>query len=309
MLDVHRLRLLRELHHRGTLAAVAHALGYSPSTISHQLDVLEREAGVPLLEPIGRRVQLTAEALLLVDHAEAVLERLERAEADLAAARGEASGTFRLATFQTVAHSLLLDLLAQLDGGRLRLDITHLEAQRALQAVLAGDFDMVLAEEFPGFPLRMMDGLEFDEVCRDPLLLAVPDAWTVGDTPPELSDLASMPWVVETEASPAHDWALRICRAAGFEPHIRYRSDDVLLHVRLVEAGRAAALLPELVRRCGFPDIRLRPLPGEPQARRIFTVVRAGSSSHPAVQRIRGGLRAAARPDRGRVARRRAGRA
>ena len=87
MLDVHRLRPLRELRHRGTLAAGARALGYSPSTISHQLDVLEREAGVPLLEPIGRRVQLTAEALLLVEHAEAVLDRLERAEADLAAAR------------------------------------------------------------------------------------------------------------------------------------------------------------------------------------------------------------------------------
>jgi hypothetical protein len=48
MLDAHRLRLLRELRHRGTLAAVARALGYSPSTISHQLAVLERKAGVPL---------------------------------------------------------------------------------------------------------------------------------------------------------------------------------------------------------------------------------------------------------------------
>ena len=133
----------------------------------------------------------------------------------------------------------------------------------------------------------MTEGLEFDEVCHDPLLLAVPDAWTVGRDAPELRDLASMPWVVETEDSPAHDWALRVCRAAGFEPRIRYRSDDVLLHVRLVEAGRAAALLPELVRRCGFPTLRLRPLPGVPQARRIFTVVRAGSSSHPAVRRVR----------------------
>jgi DNA-binding transcriptional LysR family regulator len=287
MLDVHRLRLLRELRHRGTLAAVARALGYSPSTISHQLDVLEREAGVPLLEPIGRRVQLTAEALLLVEHAEAVLERLERAEADLAAARGEATGTLRLATFQTVAHSLVIDLLARLEGGPLVLDITHLTAQRALEAVLAGDFDMVLAEEFPGAPMPFVDGLEVEEVCRDPLLLAVPDGW-------DPDDLAAMPWAVETAASPAQGWALRTCRAAGFEPIVRYRSDDVLLHVRLVQAGRAAAFLPELVRRCGFPDVRLRPLPGPPQFRRIITAVRAGSSRHPAVQRVRRGLRQSA---------------
>ena len=110
-----------------------------------------------------------------------------------------------------------------------------------------------------------------EEVCRDPLLLAVPDGW-------DPDDLAAMPWAVETAASPAQGWALRTCRAAGFEPIVRYRSDDVLLHVRLVQAGRAAAFLPELVRRCGFPDVRLRPLPGPPQFRRIITAVRAGSS-------------------------------
>lgn len=294
MLDVHRLRLLRELHHRGTLAAVAQALDYSPSTISHQLDVLEREAGVALLEPIGRRVRLTAEGLLLVKHADVVLERLESAEADLAAARGAATGVLRLATFQTVAHSLVLDLLGQLDGGALQLDVTHLEAQRALPAVLAGDFDMVLAEEFPGAPLQLMSGLEVEEVCRDPLLLAVPDGWSTGGEAPRLAACATLPWVVETADSPAQDWALRMCRAAGFEPRIRYRSDDVLLHVRLVETGRAAAFLPALVHRCGFPRVRLHPLPGPPQQRRILTAVRAGSSRHPAVQRVRQGLRQAA---------------
>lgn len=84
MFDLHRLRLLRELKHRGTLAAVAAALSYSPSSISQQLSQLEAEVGVRLLEPVGRRVRLTAQAEILVAHTEAVLERLERAEADLA---------------------------------------------------------------------------------------------------------------------------------------------------------------------------------------------------------------------------------
>lgn len=294
MLNVHRLRILRELHHRGTLAAVAQALNYSPSTISHQLDVLEREAGVALLEPIGRRVQLTAEGLLLVKHSDVVLEQLERAEAELAEMRGTASGVLRLATFQTVAHSIVLDLLHQLAGTALQLDVTHLEAQSAVAAVLAGDFDMVLAEEFPGSPLRMADGLDVEEVCRDPLLLAVPEEWAPGGRPPDPVALAALPWVLETAASPAQEWAQRVCRAAGFEPHVRYRSDDVLLHVRLVQTGRAAAFLPALVRRCGFPDVRLHPLPGPPQDRRIVTAVRTGSSGHPAVRRVREGLRAAA---------------
>jgi DNA-binding transcriptional LysR family regulator len=83
--DVHRLRLLRELSHRGTLAAVAEALGYSPSAISHQLGILERETGATLLEPAGRGVRLTPAAVALVARTEIILRELERAEADIAA--------------------------------------------------------------------------------------------------------------------------------------------------------------------------------------------------------------------------------
>jgi DNA-binding transcriptional LysR family regulator len=112
VLDLHRLRLLRELKHRGTLAAVATALSYSPSTISAQLSQLEREVGVPLLAPAGRRVRLTPEAEILVGHVEAVLERLERAEADIARSRTVLEGDLRIATFQTAAKTLVLPALA-----------------------------------------------------------------------------------------------------------------------------------------------------------------------------------------------------
>ncbi len=85
MLDVRRLRLLLELHARGTLAAVAEALHQSPSSVSQQLSQLEREVGVELLRKVGRGVQLTPQAAILVEHAEAVVRRLEQAETDLAA--------------------------------------------------------------------------------------------------------------------------------------------------------------------------------------------------------------------------------
>ena len=62
MLDLRRLRLLRELAARGTIGAVAEALSYSPSAVSQQLAQLEKEAGVPLLERTGRNVRLTAAA-------------------------------------------------------------------------------------------------------------------------------------------------------------------------------------------------------------------------------------------------------
>src|SRR6218665_227309 len=107
MLDVRRLTLLRELSLRGTIAAVAAALHQTPSAVSQQLSQLEREAGVQLLRKSGRRLQLTPQAEILVAHTEAILERLERADTEIAASMTRATGVIRVAIFQSVALALL----------------------------------------------------------------------------------------------------------------------------------------------------------------------------------------------------------
>src|SRR5436853_7923649 len=116
MLDLRRLRLLRELAARGTIGAVAEALSYSPSAVSQQLAQLEREAGVPLLERVGRNVRLTAAAQMLVGHTEALLARLEEAEADLAATAEHITGTPRVATIQSPGLYLPAPALTRLAG-------------------------------------------------------------------------------------------------------------------------------------------------------------------------------------------------
>src|ERR1700748_3979672 len=100
MLDLRRLRLVRELAARGTIGAVAEALSSSPSAVSQQLAQLEKEAVVPLLERAGRNVRLTAAAQTLVTHADALLARVEEAEADLEAAAAQRTGTGRVGAVQ-----------------------------------------------------------------------------------------------------------------------------------------------------------------------------------------------------------------
>src|SRR5688572_28114623 len=113
MLDVRRLRLLSELHARGTVAAVADALHFTPSAVSQQLAVLEREAGVTLIERVGRGVRLTDAALRLVEHADAVIERFELAEAELEG-DGEVRGAVRVVAFQTAAYWLVAPAIVAL---------------------------------------------------------------------------------------------------------------------------------------------------------------------------------------------------
>ena len=176
MLDVYRLRLLRELDRRGTLAAVARALSYSPSAISQQLSQLETETGVTLLEPVGRGVRLTPLARLLVTHTEAILERLEEAEAELRAAATEVRGTLRVASFQSVLFALIPSVLTRLAERHpgLRLEITHEQAIPAFEGLLAHEFDLVLGEEYPGIALPPVAGASTQLLARDELFLVLP---------------------------------------------------------------------------------------------------------------------------------------
>src|SRR3954447_18169620 len=129
MLDLRRLRLLRELNERGTIAAVADALQFTPSAVSQQLAMLEREAPVKLLERAGRGVRLTDAALVLVEHAAALLERAEQAETDLAAAAGTVVGRGRVAAFQSVSLHIAAPAMATLMRTAPRLRCELLEAE------------------------------------------------------------------------------------------------------------------------------------------------------------------------------------
>ena len=281
MLELRRLRLLRELHQRGTITAVARALNFSPSAVSQQLAILEREASVPLLEPVGRRVRLTPQGEILVGHADAVLAELERAESALANSVHSTAGTLRVAAFQTAVLALMPAVLIRLGAEcpDLRVEVTEREPESALPAMVAGDYDLVIAEEYPGNPLPRPPQIERRDLMADELLLATPISWPGGS----LRELRHRPFAMEPPGSPAGQWALAACRAAGFEPDVRYTTTDLQIHLRLVEAQLAAAMVPELTGVRDRGSVAVRRLPGGP-VRQILAAFRRGASEHPAIR-------------------------
>jgi DNA-binding transcriptional LysR family regulator len=291
VLDVKRLRLLVELSRRGTIAAVAQALSYSPSAVSQQLGVLEKEAGTALLEPVGRRVRLTAEGELLVVHAEVVLAELEQAQAGLAASRGEVIGTVRVAAFQSAVLTLMPAVLLRLHDRYpdLRVEVTEMEPERSMPALVSGDFDLVLGEEYPNHPLPKLAGADREPLLLDPLQLVVPASWGWVS----LADLAARPFALEPEGTTSREWAAAVCRAEGFEPDVRYTSTDLQIHLRLVQHGLAAALLPGLADASAHSGVAAFVLEGDP-ARRVFYSTRAGSKRRPALAALIDGLHEAA---------------
>jgi DNA-binding transcriptional LysR family regulator len=284
MLDLRRLRLLRELKIRGTISAVAEALSYSPSAVSQQLAQLETEAGVPLLTKSGRRVQLTPQANVLVEHTSALLERMEIMESELTSSLTDVRGTVRLAVFQSAALGIIPQALTMLgrEHPALRVEITQREPENALFEVWARDFDLVIAEQYPGHSAPRQPDLDRVDLCADELRLGVPSGRGIRN----LSEARVVPWVMEPRGTASRHWAEQVCRTAGFEPDVRFETADLQAHIRLIESGNAVALLPDLVWAGREPSVELVDLPGHP-TRTVFTSARESSRERPAIMAVR----------------------
>ena len=274
MFEVRRLRLLRELQLRGTLAAVADALSYSPSTISQQLAQLEKDAGVALLEPDGRRVRLTPYGEVLAAHAARVLDLEESVRAELASVQPGLTPV-RIAVMQTAAQALLpraLNLLTDSAPG-LRVEVAEVPPEEGLFELSARTFDLVVAEQYPGHTRAHIPSVDREPLGSDPMRLAIPPE----EGARELGELRDHAWVMEPEGTAARQWAVQQCRAAGFEPDVRYELADLNAQVRLVAAGHAVGMLPDLLWTDTKPPLRLVPLPGDP-VRDLFTAARSATS-------------------------------
>lgn len=293
MLNVHRLTLLRELSRRGTLAEVARVLSYSPSAVSHQLTQLEREAGVPLLEPVGRGVRLTDAARQLVARTDEVLAVLDRAEAELAASTPTVSGTLRVTSFHSALVSILPTALTLVKARHpeLRIEVFHREIGAAFDGLAAHLHDLVIGDQWPDEPDPVRPGMERQELFTDPLLLAMPADWP---EPASLAALADAQWAVDPEYLPGGQWVRRMLADAGVVPKVLCDTDDPLLQAHLVRTGHAVAVIPSLLMGPFLDQTRAQVLPGGP-ARRLFTAVREGQTGHPAVRAFRAALASAAR--------------
>ncbi|MEU8137776.1 LysR family transcriptional regulator [Streptodolium elevatio] len=303
MLDVRRLRLLRELAHRGTIAAVADALAFTPSAVSQQLSALEREAGVPLLERTGRSVTLTPAATALVAHADTVLAHLEQAAAELAALRGAPAGPLRIGTFPSAARTLLPAVLARLarEHPALEPHVAELDPVQAADRLRTGDLDVALLHRYDFAPAPSAPGVQTTTLFSEPLYLASGSMAETAGSPPADNPLTAhrhAPWILATPGTLCHTMTVRACEAAGFTPTARHHIDDFTAVLALVAAGQGVALVPRL----GIADtpphtvaaVRLTELP---LARETRLAHRAGAAPHPAIRALAQALRDTFAPD------------
>ncbi|MGO1167365.1 MAG: LysR substrate-binding domain-containing protein [Janibacter sp.] len=274
-LSLRRLQMLRELHLRGTVTAVAASLHYSPSGVSQQLAQLEREVGVKLVERHGRRIQLTDLGLLLVDHAEEILGSVERATAALEQAQDGVTARLTVGVWASVATGLLPQALSTLaiDHPGIQVRTTELAPEATAAAVREGMLDVSFVIDYSAYPMDWDPALTRTVVAVERLHAAVP----TGSFPAEtvsLLDLAEYPWILAGARS-HFGKAVRIaCHRRGFEPRIAHTVEEQPTALALAGGGLGVTLVSDLALPLVPPGVDILAL-HEPVMRTVSTAHRA----------------------------------
>jgi DNA-binding transcriptional LysR family regulator len=290
VLNVSRLRVLRELAHRGSVSAVAEALWLTPSAVSQQRSALERETHIQLIERAGRGVQLTAAGRLLAEHSERVFEALDAARSALQAFQSQPSGRLRVAAFPSVVRVVLPPVMTRLRERfpDLRVEVEDLEGEQSLEAVRLGHIDVALIDDLTWDAADRTDGLRRTELFGDPLVVVFGSghAWSERDAVP-WSALDGVPQVAEHRSSAFARSIGEQCRRAGVTPQIHARVHDAGAMLALVEHGDLVAVLPELAVRRQPHAITWRPLTPRVE-RRLIAAARLGQDQLPALRELVG---------------------
>jgi DNA-binding transcriptional LysR family regulator len=284
MLDLRRLRTLREVALHGTIRAAAEALSFTPSAVSQQLSSLERDLGYEVLERRGRSVHLTAAGRVLVDRAEAILAQLADAEAAARAAAGEEEPGVRIAAFASAAATIVAEAVR---ANGLRAHIVEIDPRLGLPRLRAGEVDVAILWEYDFVPLRVSGPIELVPLLDDPIHVVLPRSHPAAAAPAvELADLADEPWIDSTNASSCHPFLTRACLAAGFEPRVAAETNDHRTLHHLVASGVGLAVIP-LLSQLDLPaSLVARPIRTSPPKRRIHAAYRRGSGDDVRVRHL-----------------------
>lgn len=283
-----RLQSLRVLRELGTVTATAEALHLTPSTVSQQLRQLARELDVPLLEQIGRRVQLTPAAMTLLDHADQLFEQSERARADLAAHRAGVAGRIRISAMPTALVALAAPAAARLRDAYplLTVQLTEDESVRCYDLLLTGASDI-------GVLIPAEDGLAPDDsrfeqhdLLDEPLDLLVPQGHPLAARASvDLAEAAAETWIGAPDRVTHCHSQLSACAAAGFTPRVSHYGMDWVGISAMVSYGFGVSLIPRLAALPADHTVVRVPLHGESRpTRRHVACIRRGSGAHPVIE-------------------------
>jgi molybdate transport repressor ModE-like protein len=285
MLDVRRMRVLREISTQGSFSAAADSLYLSQSAVSQHVAALEKEVGQKLLERTSSGPHLTQAGEVLVAHADAVLARLDEAERELADLAGLRGGRLRVASFPTASATLLTTAMSRFSElyPEVRLELRESEPEESLPQLKQGVHDLALVYSYEALEQPEDRDLERQLLLEDRMWLAVPKGHPLsGKAAVSLDQLCDAAWLCGTCEGSCRQNVILACRSAGFDPRIAFESDDYQVLQGLIASGLGVTLLPDLALTSLHPGVSILRVKPKPPVRHVWAATRAEGSRSPA---------------------------
>jgi DNA-binding transcriptional LysR family regulator len=275
------MQVLRAVVTSGSVTAAAANLGYTPSAVSQQIAVLEKEAGIALLERFGRGVRPTAAGRLLTEHAAVIGRQVAEAETALADLRAGRTGQILVRYFATAGAELVAPALARFRAEHpgVRVDL-RLVGESATDDEDRADLTLVVRPRG-----STGEGVRLVHLRDDPYRVVLPKGHRLADRRAvDLAELADEPWVGSERPGPCLDAVLEACAAAGFTPDIAVECEEYATAQGFVAAGLGISLVPLLGLGSRHPQVAVRRVRGPEPVRSIHAAVRESSLALPAVR-------------------------
>ena len=251
-LNLTQVSTLRELVRRGTLAAAAQHLGYTPGAASQHLASLEVALGVSLVERSGRHLVLTDAGRVMAEHAEELLTAEARAVSATRSAHEAVAGPLVIGTWGSTAATLLAPIVQRMSAAFPDVTISSREVDldATWTSVRYDEVDVAFGLDYPDAPMPRDPSLQLVRLQPEKFAVAVAadHPRTPGDFV-EADELAALDWILPPESS-QYGRAIRSgLRRRGVEPHVVHEVTDTAASLQLAAAGLGATVMTGLMRR------------------------------------------------------------
>lgn len=294
-MDPMRLRLLRELGDRGSVAAVAASLHVSASAVSQQLAALQAGAPVPLTTKQGRRLVLTDAGEALAVAGAAVEEALMRARDAVDSFLGDQDRAVSVSAFSSAGLALFRPLIAALADGP-RLLLRDADVAQTDFAGLTAEHDLVIAHRLAHDPAWPTDRIAVVPLFAEPLDVALPAAHPLAaqpDVTPE--QVAAEAWISVHDGFPLAGVLDHLAALAGRPLRVDHRIDEFSVAAEVVRSGAAVAIMPRTsAASLAVDGMVLRPIRGVDLVRHVDVLARPDALAQASVRRVLDALRAVA---------------
>jgi DNA-binding transcriptional LysR family regulator len=283
-MDPRRLLTFRAVAHERSFSRAAEQLSLSQPSVSHQIALLETEAGTRLLERGRGGLRLTPAGTVLLEHADHLAWRLELADHQISELAGERREQARIGSFPTAMAGFVPTAIRRLREARpdLRVLLSEVTADTLEPRLLSGEFDVALAYQDAAIERREIHDARRIDLLRETFLLGLPPNHRLAQAarPIRLSELADDDWVVPS----TRGFLIESCRQAGFEPNIVAISQDPVATRGIIARGLAVGWVPGLLAD-DYTGVAIQPIDGPNSTRDIYALLPPGDT-HPLAAHI-----------------------